>query len=244
MFKRIFGLAGLLGALGVIGVGAGSASALTTNPFGCTAGTATASVSTTNLLPGTTAANPANTPCATPLSVAGALNLGTIGPADASTNLSTATVSGSTVYTGATATSTVDALNLNLFGNTIGLTTPGTATVSYQCVNNQLQPSFSSSLTAITINGNSVPIADISQGLPAALQGIVTITPNIHTSTATSDTEELLHIQVLGLLAGGAVTIDAGTATASTTQSTPCAGTSNTGGGTATVAAAMVRRQQ
>ena len=45
MFKRIFGLAGLLCALGVIGVGAGSASAQTANPFGCTAGTATASLS-------------------------------------------------------------------------------------------------------------------------------------------------------------------------------------------------------
>jgi Ca2+-binding RTX toxin-like protein len=239
MFKRIFGIAGLLCALGVIGVGAGSATAQTTNPFGCTAGTATASLGTTNLLPGATMANATNSPCATdtaslgavPLSVAGALNLGTIGPAQATTTLSTATASGSTVYTGATSTSTVDALNLSLLGNTIGVATPSTATVGYQCVNNQLQPSFSSSLTAITINGNSVPIADITQDLPAALQGIVQITPNIHTSTTTSDTEELLHIQVLGLIGGGAMTIDAGSATVSTTQSTPCAGTSNTGGG-------------
>jgi Ca2+-binding RTX toxin-like protein len=235
MLKRIFGTAAVLCALGV--VGAGSASAQTTNPFGCTAGTATASLGTTNLLPGATVANAANTPCATdtatlgatPL-VAGALNVGTIGPLDATTNLSTATVSGATVDTGATSTSTVDALNLNLLGNTIGVTTPSTATVSYQCVDNQLQPRVSSSLTAIMINGNSVPIADITQDLPAALQGIVTIKPNVHTSTATSDTEELLHIQLLGLAPGGAVTIDAGTATASTTQSMPCAGTSNTGG--------------
>jgi Ca2+-binding RTX toxin-like protein len=191
------------------------------------------------VLPGTTVANPANTPCATdtatfsatPLSVAGVLDLGTIGPVDATTNLSTATVSGSTAYTGATSTSTVDALNLNLLGSTIAITTPSTATVKYQCVDNQLRPSVSSSLAAITINGNSVPIADIAQDLPPALQGIVTITPNVHTSTATSDTEELLHIQLLGLVPGGTVTIDAGTATASTTQSMPCAGTSNGGGG-------------
>jgi hypothetical protein len=159
MFKRIFGIAGLVCALGVIGVGAGSASAQTTNPFGCTAGTATANLGTANLLPGATSANATDSPCVTdtaslgevPLSIAGALNLGTIGPVQATTNLSSAPASGSTVYTGATSTSTVDALNLTLLGNTIGVTSPATATVSYQCVNDQLQTSFSSSLTAITI---------------------------------------------------------------------------------------------
>src|ERR1700689_981066 len=117
-FGRIFGIAVLLCALGVFGVGAGSASAQTGNPFGCTAGTATATAGTTNLLPGAPSANAADTPCATdsatlsavPLNVAGGLNLGTIGPVQAATSLSTATVNGSTVYTGATATSTVDAL--------------------------------------------------------------------------------------------------------------------------------------
>jgi Ca2+-binding RTX toxin-like protein len=238
MFRRIFGIAGLFGVLGVLGIGAGSASAQTGNPFGCTAGTANAMLGSTDLLPGATVANAPDTPCATdtatlsavPLDVAGGLNLGTIGPAHATTTLSTATVAGSTVYTGATSTSTVDALNLNLAGNTIGVTTPSTATVSYQCVNDLLQPSYSSSLTAITINGNTVPVADITQDLPAALQGIVQITPNLHTSTATSDSETLLHIQVLGAAPGGAVTIDAGTATASVTQSEGCAGTSSGSG--------------
>jgi Ca2+-binding RTX toxin-like protein len=238
IFRRICGIAALLTALGVLGIGAGSASAQTGNPFGCTAGTATAMLGSTNLLPGATTANAPDTPCATdtatlsavPLNVGGALSLGTIGPVNAATNLSTASVAGSTVYTGATSTSTVNALNLTLAGTTIGVTTPSTATVSYRCVNNQLQPSFSSSLTAIMIDGNTVPVADITQDLPAALQGIVQITPNLHTSTATSDSETLLHIELLGAAPGGAVTIDAGTATVSVTQSEGCAGTSSGSG--------------
>ena len=179
MFKRIFGLAGLLCALGVIGVGAGSASARTTNPFGCTAGTATASLATTNLLPGTTAANPANTPCATdtatlgaaPLSVAGALNLGTIGPARCRDE----PVDRDRVRLDRVHRRDLDEHRRRAQSEPARqhdrADHPATATVSYQCVDNQFQPSFSSSLTAITINGSSVPIADISQDLPAALRG-------------------------------------------------------------------------
>ena len=134
MCKRFFGLTAVLGALMVFAVGAGSASAQTGNPFGCTADTASASLVGTNLLPGTTVANAADTPCAhdsrtlsaTPLSVAGALNLGTVGPVQATTDLSTSTVAGSKVYTGATSTSTVDALELNVLGSTIGVATPST----------------------------------------------------------------------------------------------------------------------
>src|ERR1700727_795749 len=81
IFRRICGIAALLTALGVLGIGAGSASAQTGNPFGCTAGTATAMLGSTNLLPGATTANAPDTPCATdtatlsavPLNVGGAL---------------------------------------------------------------------------------------------------------------------------------------------------------------------------
>ena len=62
IFRRICGIAALLTALGVLGIGAGSASAQTGNPFGCTAGTATAMLGSTNLLPGATTANAPDTP--------------------------------------------------------------------------------------------------------------------------------------------------------------------------------------
>jgi Ca2+-binding RTX toxin-like protein len=234
--RRNSGVAALLCAVGAIGVSAGSASAQTTNPFGCTASTAVATLGSTNLLPGATSANAADTPCATdnatlsavPLVVGGVLNLGTVGPVQATTNLATATANGSTVYTGATATSTVSALSLNLPGVSIGIATPSAATVNYACVNNALQPTYSSTLNVITINGNSVALSGLPQDL--SIPGAATIQVNQHASTATSDTETLLHLQLLGVVGGG-VTLDVGTASASSTQSTPCAGTANTGGG-------------
>jgi Ca2+-binding RTX toxin-like protein len=234
--RRNCGVAALLCAVGAIGVSAGSASAQTTNPFGCTASTAVATLGSTNLLPGATTANATDTPCATdnatlsavPLVVGGVLNLGTVGPVQATTNLSTATANGSTVYKAATATSTVSAVNLNLPGVSIGITTPSAATVDYACVNNALQPTYSSTLNVITINGNSVALTGPPQDL--SIPGVATIQVNQHTSTATSATETLLHVQLLGVVGGG-VTLDVGSATASTTQSTPCAGTANTGGG-------------
>jgi RTX calcium-binding nonapeptide repeat (4 copies) len=239
MWKRFFGIAAVLSALAMLAVGAGSASAQTGNPFGCTASTAAGSLLGTNLVPGTTVANVADTPCAndtrtlsaTPVSIAG-LSVGTVGPVQATTKLTTGSSSGKTVYTGATATSTVDALDLSLLGSTIGVTTPSTATVSYRCVDNKLHKSSKSSLTAITINGTSVPISDIGADLPTALQGVVQITPNQITTTADSTTETLLHIELLGLApGGGALTLDVGSATASASGSAACAGTSGSGSG-------------
>src|ERR1700679_2208351 len=98
MFKRFFGLAVLVAALGALAL-AGTASAQVGNPFGCTAATATATLGGTNLLPGTTVANPANTPCATdaatlnatPISALGLVNA-TLGPISAKTNLTTSQV--------------------------------------------------------------------------------------------------------------------------------------------------------
>ena len=134
--RRNCAIAVLLCAVGV-GVGAGSASAQTGNPFGCTAGTENAELAGIDLLPGATIANAPDTPCATgtatlsavPLSVMGALSLGSIGPFQATTTLSTGTVDGSTVYTAAESTSTLDALSLDVAGSTIAVATPATATV-------------------------------------------------------------------------------------------------------------------
>jgi Ca2+-binding RTX toxin-like protein len=249
MFRRTYGIAALLCALGAVGIGAGSASAATTNPFGCTASTATATVGGTNLLPGATSANPNNTPCATDSSLLAATNINPaglglvnigVGPVSATTTLSTTQANGSTVYTGANATSTVDALNLGVLsgllppplgGLNIAVTTPSTATVNYACVNNALVPTFSSTLNVITINGQTIPLTGLPQtlALPGPLAGLVTLAVNQHTSTATSDTETLLSVQILnsGLLSalGGGVDLNVGTATASTTQASPCAGT-------------------
>ncbi|MFZ0385501.1 MAG: hypothetical protein WAL22_07555, partial [Solirubrobacteraceae bacterium] len=213
-------------------------------------------------MPGTTVANPANTPCATdaatlnatPISALGLVNA-TLGPISAKTNLTTSQVNGATVYTDATATSDVDVATINVGagglgsllglggilggvlpssltnGLTIGITTPSEAKVDYACVNNALQPTYSSTLTAITINGITVPVSTLGQtlsslpgGIGTLLNGVISINVNQHTSTANSDTETLLQVQLLGALGGG-LTIDVGTATASATQSSPCAGT-------------------
>ncbi len=245
--RRNLGVAALLCACGVVAAGAGSASAATTNPFGCTAATAVATLGSTNLLPGATNANPADTPCAsdqqllaaTTIDPAG-LNLvsATVGPVSATTTLSTAQANGSTIDTGATATSTVNALDLDVLSALdIKVTTPSTATVHYACVNNELQPTYNSTLNAISIDGQSIPLTGLPQtlSLPGALSGLVSVSVNQHSSTPTSDSETLLQLQALntGPLAGlgGGLTLKVGTATASTTQSSPCAGTSNTSGG-------------
>ena len=246
MHGRFSRIAALLCAAGGLMAGAGSASAATTNPFGCTGSTAVATLGSTNLLPGATNANAQNTPCAsdqqllasTAINPAGlGLVSATVGPVSATTTLSTGHVNGSTVDTGAAATSTVDAFDLSVLGALdIKATTPSTATVNYACVNNQLRPTYSSTLNTISINGQSIPLTGLPQtlALPAPLNGLVSVSVNQHVSTPTSDSETLLQVQVLngGLLAGlgGGLNLNVGTATASTTQSMPCAGTSNPGG--------------
>ena len=119
MHRRISGIAALLCAAGGLAAGAGSASAATTNPFGCTASTAVATLGSTNLLPGATSANAADTPCASDQQLLAATTINpaglglvsaAVGPVSAATTLSIAQGDGSTVDTGATATSTVDAL--------------------------------------------------------------------------------------------------------------------------------------
>ena len=96
MRRRTSGVAALLCAAGALAAGAGSASAATTNPFGCTASTAVATLGSTNLLPGATSANAQDTPCAsdqelltaTTINPAGlGLVSATVGPASATTTL-------------------------------------------------------------------------------------------------------------------------------------------------------------
>ena len=243
MHKRISGMAALLCAAGGLVAGAGSASAATTNPFGCTASTAVATLGSTNLLPGATNANAQNTPCAsdqqllapTPIDPAGlGLVSAAVGPVSATTTLSTGQANGATVDTGATATSTVDALDLNVLGALeIKATTPSTATVNYACVNNALKPAYSSTLNTISVNGQTIPLTGLPQtlSLPAPLNGLVSVSVNQHSSTATSDSETLLQVRALssGALAalGGGLNLKVGTATTSTTQAMPCAGTAN-----------------
>jgi Ca2+-binding RTX toxin-like protein len=232
MCKRFFGITAVLSALAVLAVGAGSASAQTGNPFGCTATTAKATVLGQYLLPGATAANPAVKPCATDAqtlnqTTVNPLGIGlSVGPASASTKLTTDKVDGSTVYTGATATSTVDALSLTAPGLSIGITTPSQAKVDYACVNDTLVPAASSTLNLITINGNTISLNGLPKDL--SIPGVATIQVNQHTATANSDTETLLHVQLLGT---GGLTLDVGSATASASGSSPCAGTSANGGG-------------
>ena len=112
------------------------------------------------------------------------------------------------------------------------VTTPSTATVNYACVNNTLQPTFSSTLNAISINGNSIPLTGITADALAPRPAGTAWSRSRSTSTARRrprTPRRCCSIQVLdsGLLAplGGGLNLNVGTATASTTQSSPCAGT-------------------
>ncbi|MBV9817328.1 MAG: hypothetical protein JOZ07_03125 [Solirubrobacterales bacterium] len=205
-----------------------SASAQSGNPFGCTASTASASLQGTNLLPGATSANQANVPCAdgssllNPTTVTNVPGLTlSLGPVSAQTTLGTSPAGGST-YTEADSESTVNALNLAVSGLSLQAG-PSTADVDYACVDNQLVKHYGSTLKVITINGRPINLTGLPQDL--SVPGVATILVNQHASTASSDTETLLYVQLLGG-AGTGLALDAGQAQASQTQSDPCAATS------------------
>jgi Ca2+-binding RTX toxin-like protein len=206
----------------------GSAVAQVGNPFGCTASTYGETVLGATVADPATA-NPAVTPCASDTAETGEESPNTevpglsvsLGPIVAVTTLGTAEVSGSTVYTGGTSTSTVDAFDLSIpAGVSIGMTTPSSVYVDYQCVDNQLQTSYGSTLREITIDGKAYSLTGQPQNLST---GGATILVNQHTSTSSSDTETMLEFSLP--LSSAVMTV--GVAQASAAGNSSCAGTAS-----------------
>ncbi len=230
--RRVWGLAAPLVATGLsLLVFCGSAAAQTGNPFGCSANTATVSLGGAQLLaPGS--ANPGNTPCASDTALLAATTVPSgnpllsvqVGPVNARTTLTSSQSGGSTVYTEANATSNVDALKITAAGHTISIVGPAAAQVDYTCANNALVPSYNSTLSLITIDGQQQTLSGLPQSFGIA--GVATIDVNQHTSTATSDTETLLSVDVPSV----GLNVSAGQATVSQTQANPCANTTGGGG--------------
>ncbi len=231
MVRPKLGAAAMLAIAGVLAV-SGTASAQTGNPFSCSASTADVTSGASTLL-APTAANPALTPCASDTAALGTVTLpggvasavGTVGPVDAQTTLSTEQLSGSTVDTEARATATVQAATIASGGDTISIG-PSTATVDDRCVDNAQQLTASSTLNAITINGVTTALSGQPQTFSTG-DGVLTISVNQKATSGDTTTETLLEVSVIG---GGAKAI-IGTATAGGARGA-CAGTAGaTGGG-------------
>jgi hypothetical protein len=224
--RRLLGL--LLAVIGVLAfAGSASASTLTQTPFGCRASVLRATVLSPNLVIEPYVANEPTTPCATDshgVEQASALNptnSGTIaeaGPAGAFT-YSAFSPDGATAP-GATAVANVTGVTIPSATADLYIAGPIQATASYECVNNQVVASHSSTLDLLYINGKATPINTTKpESIPL---GNGYIDTNQVTQTANSLTIDLVHVYLPGLL-----DVVVGEAKVTQTISNPCAGTGN-----------------
>src|SRR5450755_1542177 len=145
----------LVGALASL-LFATSASAATTNPFGCRASdSAVRPLGSTAVALEPVVANPAETPCATDQAGVGQASTGstaagatTAGPAGAYTY--------SAGSAGAAAVASVDGGALGPTGDSVVLEGPAQAQASYACANGGAVASGSSNVTSAVINGQTV----------------------------------------------------------------------------------------
>jgi Ca2+-binding RTX toxin-like protein len=236
---------GLLAALAF----AGSASAATTQTFGCRA-----SVERTTALSALTVepfiANSSSTICASDtagVTTATVLNLGSlagplggalsVGPAEAVTNSAN-----TDSERAASSLVSVDAASLPTPAGAVSIATPAQATVSYDCVSGAVQATAGSTLSAISIGGNEIQLPSV--GAPDTLPldnslglQIGTISLNQNSVSATSDTETLLAVHLPGVADEviGEATVNqpaAGACNGLTTSSASPTGPSTVGGST------------
>jgi Ca2+-binding RTX toxin-like protein len=220
----------LLGVLGAVAV-AGPASAAPTNPFGCRASVGRLSSLTGAPVVEPYVANPNLTPCATDSAGVNSpsTNLGTVGgfgeastgPAAAYTDSvndgtdlgasALASVSGGSTPTGA-------AGNVSFAG-------PAQATASYECENGAVQASAGSTLDSAQVGGQTISMPG---GVPDTVQlgGGSYVTFNEQTVTATSITEQLVDVHIVG-----SADVVEGEATVSQPATNACAGITGSGGG-------------
>jgi hypothetical protein len=172
--------------------------------FGCTAGVAPISIGkTVTPLVDIGQVNKAVTPCidasttlgATNLA-GGALSLGTVGPAAAYTFV--AGQAGSTTAPAAAAVANVQALNFVSGANTITIVGPVQGDAAYECENNKLVQYGQSTLDVIYVNGVAHYLPKPGAPATIAIGALLQIDVNQTIKTATSITEDVLTIHVLG----------------------------------------------
>jgi hypothetical protein len=203
---------------------AGSAMAAGSTPFGCRASTVRVTL-LSSLTTEPTIANPNTTPCATDTAgVAGTTSV----PVTSSSGTGTVDVGAVGAFTysaysttstapGATAVAAVDGASVPSAGLVVA--GPIQATASYECVNDQLVSSSSSTVNLIYLNGKAMPVPT---GAPTtiSLGGLGYIKTNQTVQTANSLTETALEINLTGI-----ADIVIGEAKVTQSISSPCAGT-------------------
>jgi Ca2+-binding RTX toxin-like protein len=217
-----FGLAGVCVLLF-----ASSASAAT-NPFGCRASLARVSLGATTAVE-PLVANKSTTPCATDSDGVNSVSVPSVGaplvkagPASVYTFSSDSepTTTGP-VLPGATALTAVDGVTIPDGSGSIVIVGPVQDQVSYACTDaGKLTTAASSSLDLIYVNGQAIQLTAPGANQTLSLGALGSISTNVLTQTATSLTEQLLVVHLLGT----AATIVVGEAQV-TQGANPCAGT-------------------
>jgi hypothetical protein len=222
--RRAVAIAVSLGAL-LYATPAVAATTTSTTPFGCRASVSRVTINNSTLLE-PVVANQQTTPCATVSRGVTSVNVTqndsgyvTGGPAGAFTN-SAFSPSGATAP-GASALAQVAALSIPTSSGDVAVAKSVQATASYACVNGVLEPSATTTLNAVTINGQTTPLPPGTEET-YQLGGGSYVVVNEKIQTATSLTERLLDIHD-----AAGVEIVAGEAEVTLTSADPCAGTNN-----------------
>jgi Ca2+-binding RTX toxin-like protein len=214
----------LVGALASL-LFATSASAATTNPFGCRASdSAVRPLGSTAVALEPVVANPAETPCATDQAGVGQASTGstaagatTAGPAGAYTY--------SAGSAGAAAVASVDGGALGPTGDSVVLEGPAQAQASYACANGGAVASGSSNVTSAVINGQTVKPPSPGAAQTTQLGGGSYVTINQQVQSGTSLTERLAYEHIAGV-----ADYILGEAQVTLTDSNACAGTGSGSG--------------
>jgi Ca2+-binding RTX toxin-like protein len=188
-------------AIGALSL-AGSASAASSNPFGCRASVSAVRSSLPPIEP--YVANRAGAPCATDTAgttgpaVAG--GVATAGPGAAYTYSTTSadSITGP-VAPGAAALASVNGGTITNPGASVALSGPAQAQASYACVNGKVVPSASSTVSAVTINGNTTAPSSPGAEQTTQLGGGSYVTINQQVQTATSLTQRLVFEHIAGV---------------------------------------------
>jgi Ca2+-binding RTX toxin-like protein len=209
-------------------VSAASASAATTNPFGCRASLARIGLGGTTLVE-PIVANKASSPCATEtsgLNSASVPSVGSVialaGPAGVFTYSSSSqpTTTG-TVAPGAAALAAVDGVTIPTSSGPIVIVGPVQASASYACVNGGVVAKSNSTLDLLYINGNRITLTP-NENETIQLGGGNYVSVNEKLQTSTSITERILDVHLQGL-----ADIVVGEAKVTQDAADPCAGTSS-----------------
>jgi Ca2+-binding RTX toxin-like protein len=217
-------------SISIVGVLSASSPAMAATPFGCRASISAARPASALAVVEPYVANPAEVPCATDTAGASsgsAGGVGTAGPAAAYTySSSSADQTTGPVAPGATALVSLDGGSIAGSGASVVVAGPAQAQAAYACVNGTAVPSASSSLSAATVNGQTVSPSSPGAEQTTQLGGGSYVTLNQKTATSTSLTERLVFMHVAGVgdfvLGEAQVTLGTGD---------PCAGSTSGGGG-------------